>query len=147
LKKHLDFFKDKDVVILHDECQNGSLKDSQLDLFFKGIKKCKLVGTTATPLRLKPSMGGTELKMMNRMRDCLYTSIEDVVQIQDMVEQDYWTDLLYEVEDIDETSLQLNTTGTDYTLQSLKKFSEENNIIEKCETVSKRLSADGRNST
>ena len=146
LKKHIDFFKDKEVVILSDEAQNGSLKGSQLDKFVNGIKSCKLVGTTATPLRLKPGMGGSELKMMNRMRDCIFTSIEDVVQIQEVVEEGKWTKLLYDVEDMDESALQLNTTGTDYTLKSLKLFSEKNDIVSKCEAAVKKLLSEGRTS-
>ena len=147
LKKHLNFFKDKDVVILIDECHVGSLRGSQLDKFQKGIKRCKLVGTSATPLRLKSSMGGSELRMMNRMRDCLYSSIEDVVQIKDMVDEGKWSKLIYEVEDVDESFLQLNTTGTDFTVSSLKRFSEANGLIDKCVAATKRLREEGRNST
>lgn len=146
LKKHLNFFKDKEVVILNDECQNSSLKGSQLDKFIKGIKKCKVVGTTGTPVRLDSGMNGSELKMMNRMRKCFYTSIEDIVQIHEIIKDKRWSKLIYEVEDVDERFLELNTQGTEYTVESLKKFSEDNDLIGKAEESVDRLLKEGRKS-
>ena len=146
LVKQIEFFKDKDVVILVDECDKGSKKGSQLDKFVKDIKNCKLIGTTATPLRLKQGMSGTELKMMNRDRDCIYSSIEDVVQIQEGVAQGYWSPLIYDVKDIDESDLVLNGSGTEYTDDSLKKFSETNDITKRCVEIIKALVKERRKS-
>ena len=39
LKKHLKFFKDKEVVFLVDECQNHSLRGSNLHKFIESIPK------------------------------------------------------------------------------------------------------------
>jgi DNA repair protein RadD len=146
IKKHIEFYKDKEVVILNDEAQNSSLKGSQLDTFIKLIKKCKVVGTTGTPVRLDGGMMGTELKMMNRMRKCFYSSIEDVVQISEVIENKRWSELVYEVENIDESYLQLNTSGTEYTLKSLKAFSDANNLIDKAKEATERLLEEGRKS-
>lgn len=146
LKKYLPFFKDKDVVVLVDECQNSSLKGSQLDKFIKGIKKCSVVGTTGTPVRLASGMNGTELRMMNRMRDCFYSSIEDIVQISEVIKEGRWSKLLYEVEDIDDKHLKLNTTGADYTVESLKKFSEANGLVDKAAIAVNKLIKEGRKS-
>jgi len=145
LVKQIEFFKDKDVVILSDEAHNGSKKGSQLHTFITKIKKCKLLGTTATPLRLKPGMSGTELKMMNRDRDCFFTSIEDVVQIQD-VKDEYWSKLDYVIEDTDESSLKLNGSGTEFTDESLKKYSQENHLTDMCITAAEKLITEGRKS-
>jgi len=146
LKKHIGFFKDKEVVICVDEAQNSSLKGSQLDLFIRGIKKCKTIGTTGTPVRLDAGRDGTCLKMMNRMRKCFFSSIEDVVQIQEVISSNRWSKLLYEVEDMDESSLILNTSGTDYTLKSLKNFSDSNNLVEKARDAVNNLLDEGRKS-
>jgi DNA repair protein RadD len=70
------------VVILFDEAHEASATGSQLHKFIKQLNNYKLVGITATPFRLSNGMMGSSLKMMNRDRDCLYKSIEDVVQIQ-----------------------------------------------------------------
>jgi DNA repair protein RadD len=146
LKKHLKFFKDKEVVFLVDECQNHSLRGSNLHKFIESIPKATTIGTTATPTRLKPSMGGTMLRMMNRYRDCFYKSIEDVVQIHEVVAEKRWSKLLYEVENIDDTHLRLNTSGTDYTVESLKLFSEKNDLISKAAAATEKLLEEGRKS-
>ncbi len=140
LKKHIDFFKDKDVVILSDECDEGSKKGSDLHKFMRGIKKCKLMGTTATPLRL----GSGEIKMMNRDDDCFYSSIEDVVQIHEVIKGNYWSELKYTIGKVNTSELELNSTGNDFTLKSIKKFSIENNLIERCRKSVEYLQKDGR---
>ncbi len=142
LKKYVDFFKDKDVVILADECDEGSKKGSDLHKFMKHIKKCKLMGTTATPLRL----GNGEIKMMNRDFYCFYSSIEDVVQISEVIDGNYWSPLKYTVGKVDTRELELNSTGNDYTFDSIKKFSIANKIIERCMKSVKFLQDDGRKS-
>lgn len=132
-------------IVAHN-CQNSALKGSQLDKFIKGIKKCKVIGTTGTPVRLDSGLEGSELKMMNRMRKCFYSSIEDVVQIHEVIAEGRWSKLLYEVENVDDRFLELNSTGTEYTIKSLKEFSEANNIIDKAEQAIKRLVEEGRKS-
>lgn len=146
IKKYIEFYKDKEVVIVNDEAQNFALRGSQLDKFIKSIKKCKVVGTTGTPVRLASSMQGTSLKMMNRMRACFYNSIEDVVQISEVIEDKRWSKLIYEVENVDESNLELNTQGTEYTLKSLKQFTEVNDIITKAKLSIEKLIEEGRKS-
>lgn len=146
LKKYVDYFDKKEVIIIVDEAQNSSLKGSQLDKFIKTLKKCKVIGTTGTPVRLDSGMSGSELKMMNRMRKCFYSSIEDVVQISEVIAEKRWSKLVYEVEDVDESLLELNTVGTEYTLKSLKDFSEVNDLIGKAKGAVEKLLKEGRKS-
>ena len=146
LSKFIDFFKDKDVVIVDDEAQEGSATGSQLSEFVKKLKNYKLVGVTATPFRLSQSMEGTSLKMMNRDRSCIYKSIEDVVQISEVVEQNYWSKLLYDIKDVDEENLTLNTSGTEFTDDSIQKFKEVNDINNRLVEEIKDLISKGRKS-
>lgn len=132
-------------IVVHN-CHSGSKVGSQLDKFLKYIKTGKLIGTTATPFRLANSQGGSILKMMNRDRDCIYTSIEDVVQIHEVVEEKGWSPLVYLTKDVDESSLVLNTTGSDYTLESIKKFNQDNEIVENCILEAESLILQGRKS-
>lgn len=146
LSKFADFYKDKKVVIIYDECHTASAKGSQIDIFIKKLKDYRLVGVTATPFRLSNSITGTTLKMMNRDRDCIYKSINDVVQISEVVEQNYWSKLIYDIKDVDETDLELNTTGSDFTDKSLEKFKETNNINSKIICEVNNLILEGRKS-
>lgn len=142
IKKYIDFYIDKEVVILCDEAHNNSLKESQLHVFYEQIKKCRLIGVTATPLRLDKGW----LKMMNRMMDCFYSSIESIVQIKDIVDKGRWSPIRYEVEDLDETMLELNTTGNDYTQKSLELFYAKNDIVSKCVAAVNKLFSEGNES-
>jgi DNA repair protein RadD len=146
LKKHIDFFKDKDVILLQDEAHDSSLKKSEIGKFYKQLKKCKLLGFTATPMRLNNSASGTKLSMMNRQKDCIYSSIESVIQVSDVIDNNMWSKLVYDVENVDESKLKLNTTGSDYTLKSLEAFSEANNIVQKCVESVYRLREEDRES-
>lgn len=94
--------------------------------FYKKLKNYKLVGVTATPFRLSQGMEGTSLKMMNRDRKCIYKTIEDV-QISEVVEQNYWSNF-YMTKNVDEEDLKLNTSGTEFTDESIQKFKEANDI-------------------
>lgn len=146
LVKFADFFRDKKVVIIYDECHTASTKSSQIDTFLKQLKDYRLVGVTATPFRLAQSMSGATLKMMNRDRDCIYKSINDVVQISEVVEQNYWSKLVYDIKDIDETDLELNTNGSDYSDKSLEKFKETNDINSRVVDEINKLLTEGRKS-
>ena len=146
LVKFVDFFKDKEVVILDDEAQEGSKVESQLHRFVKELSNYKLVGVTATPFRLSQTLSGTTLKMMNRDRNCLYKSIQDVVQISEVVEQNYWSNLIYDIKNVDSSSLVLNSTGSDYTDKSVEKFKKVNNINKKVVEEIKKLLNSGRKS-
>jgi len=146
LIKHAEFFKNKEVVLLNDEAHEGSLRGGQLDKFVKKLKKCKVVGVTATPMRLNPTSGGARLSMMNRQFKCIYSTLESVVQVADVIAEGRWSKLIYNVENVDETKLELNTTGSDYTLESLAAFSDANNIKQKCVEAVYRLREEGRKS-
>jgi DNA repair protein RadD len=146
LIKFANYFKDKKTVIVYDEAHTASAKGSQIDMFVKQLKDYRLVGVTATPFRLSNGMTGTSLKMMNRDRDCIYKSINDVVQISEVVEQNYWSKLIYDIKDVDETDLVLNTTGSDFTDKSLEKFKETNDINSKIIYEVNNLILEGRKS-
>lgn len=146
LIKHINFFKDKDVVILQDECQESSMVGSQIDRFLKNLSTYRLVGVTATPFRLSSGMDGSSLKMMNRDKKCFYKSIQDIVQIGEIVSQNYWSPLVYKIVNVDESSLILNSTGADFTDDSIMKFKEDNDILDKVVEEVDELLKEGRKS-
>ena len=95
-----------------------------------------VLGLTATPFRLQTISDGfknrSRLTMLTKRTNerAFYKDILHVTQIKEMVEGKYWSELLYEAYDADISSLQLNTTGSDYTEESLNEFFELNNIEE-----------------
>lgn len=96
IKKEVQTLKKIGVkYVVVDECQNGSKRDSQLDKFLKELEVSNLLGLTATPVSLSASMNGSILKMMNRDRNNLFTSIHHIVPIQELVKQGYWCPIEY----------------------------------------------------
>jgi DNA repair protein RadD len=125
-------FIDKDIkYVIQDECQLHSQAGSKLSSFLRGIKINNLLGLTATPMYLKTSLEGSQLKIMTRVKGKLYNKIAHVTQIKELVENNYWSKLEYEVVDVDNKSLKFNTTGSDYTLKSMIINYQDNNIARK----------------
>lgn len=129
IKKEVKALKTVGVkYIVVDECQNGSKRGSQLDKFLKELNIGNLLGLTATPVSLSASINGSMLKMMNRDRDNLFTSIHHIVPIQELVNQGYWTPIEYRQIEIDDSKLKLNTTGAEFTKESVLQNYEYNEL-------------------
>ena len=131
IKKEVKALKNlgvKNVII--DECHIGVLSESQLRIFLKELNVTNLLGLTATPLVLNSSMGGAELKMLTKMRGKLFTDIAYVSQIRDMIDNNFWSPLKYKVVKQNQSHLKVNTSGSDFTEESLQEFYEENNLSE-----------------
>lgn len=109
--------KDKNIndgVIVHNCHTVPPNKNSMYRKFLSGFKG-NIIGFTATPFRLKSSM----LKMIHRMRPKFFNSVNHVVQIKEMLDSDYWSKLVYHDIDWDDSKLILNSTGSDYTKESI----------------------------
>lgn len=129
IKKEVQTLKKIGVkYVVVDECQNGSKRDSQLDKFLKELEVSNLLGLTATPVSLSASMNGSILKMMNRDRNNLFTSIHHIVPIQELVKQGYWCPIEYRQIKINESKLKLNTTGAEFTKESVLQSYILNNL-------------------
>jgi len=126
---NLEAFKALGVQnIIMDECDIASKEGNRLGDVMKFLKVKKLLGLTATPIITKNSQEGSYFQMMHRSRECLFNNIIHVTQIQDVLE--YWTPIKYKAsrEKVDSSMLKLNSTGNDYTAESMKKFYDSNSI-------------------
>ena len=52
-----------------------------------------------------------------------------------MIKLGYWSNLIYEIEDVDTTALSLNTTGVSFTDMSVNEFYEQNSMAEWIEEI------------
>jgi DNA repair protein RadD len=129
-----------------DEAHLSTKAGSQVRQLFKDIGITHIVGLTATPLYLEGGMNGASLKMMNRARWKMFTGIKYITQISELVEKGFWSKLLYQVNDTDETYLQENSNGSDFTVQSQKNYYEANNLKEQITEEVSNLIAQGRKS-
>lgn len=122
----LDSFKRfKNIII--DECHFASKEGNQLDIVIQKLGIKKVLGFTATPILMKNTMEGSYLQIMSRSRTCLFDNIIHVTQVEDILP--YWSKIEYRISrDSDSKMLRLNSTGNDFTADSLKKFYDSNSI-------------------
>lgn len=131
--KHPELFEDFNYAII-DECHglNPKSADSMLTSFFKATGIEHIVGLTATPYRIDTlwtrNPDGTltstaSLKMINRIsRTPFFKSIAYKIETAELIEQGYLAPVRYFHEPNDWTQLRVNTTGADFTADSLEKF-------------------------
>jgi DNA repair protein RadD len=132
-------FKQMGVTkIIIDECDRYPRnKSGQLRKFVDGMKATHVLGLTATPLKLQTNMGDTgpysKLVMLtNRSKHGMFFKfILHVSQIQDIVKLGYWSPLEYQSYDFDTGALVYNSSGAEYTSDSIARSYENQNIGDK----------------
>lgn len=151
IKKIAKEFKNmgvKNVII--DECHMGYSPntDSMFRKFMKELNPDKVLGFTATPIRLKQygdmHDNWSQLNFLNTGRPVYFRDILHVVPISMMVERGYWSKLEYEQYDFDEGTLRLNSSGAEYTEHSIKRAIEEQGINNNIYLRVKNLLKEGR---
>jgi DNA repair protein RadD len=116
------------VKVIIDEAHIGVKSGSQLRTFLKSLGVNNTLGLTATPFVLQSSMNGAELKMLTKIKGKLFTTIAYVHQMNSMLENKYWTPIEYRVIKQDDEFLKVNSSGSDYTEDSMRKFYEGNDL-------------------
>lgn len=116
----------KSIII--DEVHLGTKSDSLIRAFIKAVGIKNVLGLTASPLYLQSGLYGSELKIMTKVKNRLFSDIAYVTQIKELVSKSFWTPLKYDVIKQDGSILKVNSSGADYTSESLKKFYKENNL-------------------
>jgi DNA repair protein RadD len=124
VKVAVDQLKEMGVkTVLIDECHATFSPDenSQFSIFMKKLAPTKVIGLTATPFRLKSSMEGSELKLLTRMRPNYFKHFISIIQIQEIIESGYWSRIDYERHQFNESGLEINTSGSDYSEDSIRE--------------------------
>lgn len=124
--------------IIIDECDRYPReKSGQLRRFVDGMKATHILGLTATPLKLQSNMSDTgpysKLVMLtNRSsKGAFFKHILHVSQIQDTVKLGFWTPLVYQSYDFDTGALVFNSSGAEFTNDSIARAYENQNIEDK----------------
>jgi len=127
--KKPELFKDFKYVII-DECHlvNPKSFDGMYMTFLNAIKCTKVCGFTATPYRLQQKWlreGGelyyaSCLKMINRIHPFFFKKIVFKMETDELIRQKYLSPIRYFTDDIDLDSLRVNSTGADYTEESME---------------------------
>jgi DNA repair protein RadD len=127
-----ELFKHFKYVII-DECHQVNPKNisGMYTKFLKEIGCQSVCGLTATPYRLenkffKNSSGNmfytSSLKMVNRIHPFFFKKIVYKVETQDLIDQGYLSPIKYYCDEVDLSGLRVNSTGRDFTEESLAQF-------------------------
>ena len=130
-------FRERGVkVLLVDECHASYPPEegSMFRRFIDDLKPTHIIGFTATPFRLKTygdlRNNWTQLNMLTSGRPTVFKDIIHVTQIQELVRDKFWAKLNYEMLDFDTSTLRLNSTGAEYTEQSVQRAIIEQGVNE-----------------
>ena len=145
-------FRERGVkVLLVDECHASYPPEegSMFRKFIDDLKPTHIIGFTATPFRLKTygdlRNNWTQLNMLTSGRPTVFKDIIHVTQIQELVRDKFWAKLNYEMLDFDTSTLRLNSTGAEYTEQSVQRAIIEQGVNENVFKRCKKLIEEGKN--
>lgn len=144
-KWHL--FRDVKHIIV-DECHLVNAKDgaSMYNSFFKFIPEAKIMGCTATPYRLTSGFDGAMLKFLTRTSPRIFNKVLYYIQNDVLFNNGYLAKLKYYDETvIDRNKLTMNSTGTDFTEDSIKAHYRAINMVQKTINYANRLLAKRKN--
>ena len=120
VKNHVEEFSHFRYVIV-DECHLVNPKEGMYRDFFKAIR-CKIIGLTATPYRLYSTRNGAVLRFITNTSPRVFSRLLFFVQIGYLCGQGYLAKLnYYRIPLIDLNRLRRNSTGADYTDDSVQR--------------------------
>lgn len=143
-----EYFQDVRYVLI-DEASEVNPAQGQYKQFFAALHKdTRYLGLDATPFRLRSSIYGSQMHFLTRINPRLFNQVVHFTQIQELFDKGYLARPQYfsmekEIQ-IDERQLELNSTGADYTDESVQRHLFKIGFHEHLADVVKRLMAKER---
>ena len=139
--RHLDIIAGYRYAII-DECHYVNAKNDET-MYNRLITTLglKVVGLTATPYRMHTNSFGSQLKFLTRTRPRLFSEVLYVVQVRELLEQGFLARVNYYCPQMrfNTQNLKVNSTGNDYTDQSVLSEYKRSNFYESIEEIIFRL--------
>ena len=143
-KKHHLFREFKNIIV--DECHLVNSEAGMYKDFIHALDGVSVLGLTATPYRLSTSMEGAMLKFLTRTRVKIFSKVIYYVQNNVLFDAGHLAKLKYfSFSVINREMLSLNSTGTDYTADSLKRYYSQINMPQTTAYYAGRLLAKRKN--
>ena len=119
-KKHL--FKGLENILI-DECHLVNSNAGMYCEFIKAFPKAKVLGLTATPYRLETTSTGPQLTFLTRSSPRIFDKVLYYVQNDFLFNAGFLAELeYYNFDVIDRSKLEVNSSGTDFTQTSLRRY-------------------------
>lgn len=143
LIKDVEDFLDVDVVII-DECHYNCTRGGDIHEIIKKLKPKKVIGLTATPCMLENNSDfSTKLQILTHTSKSIFKKIIHITQVKELVDNGYWSDLVYHKERFDGSALIKNSTGNDFTKDSIIRSYESNDTNEKIAETFRKMKRKG----
>lgn len=145
VKSKTEFFAHFQYVII-DECHGVNAKGGMYSDFLSTLN-CKVLGLTATPYRLSTDgFGGSILKFLTRTSPRVFSDLIYHVQIKELLDCGYLAKMeYYSIDVVDTAQLRINSTGADYTDDSVKRHYSEIDFNSRLKMIIQRLINANRN--
>jgi DNA repair protein RadD len=119
-KKHL--FKGLQNILI-DECHLVNSDAGMYQEFIKAFPEAKVLGLTATPYRLEQTSEGPQLTFLTRSNPRIFDNVLYYVQNDLLFNSGFLAELeYYNFDVIDRSKLEVNSSGTDFTQNSLRRY-------------------------
>jgi DNA repair protein RadD len=128
-----DLFTNFPYVIV-DECHLVNSKEGMYKTFLGEMEKAgaKILGLTATPYRLASNSFGSELRFLTRTRPKVFREMIYFVQNRELFDSGYLARMEYSNGNgFDRGRLDVNSTGADYTDESVRRYYRSMNFQDK----------------
>ena len=128
-----DLFTRFPYVII-DECHGVNAKEGMYRTFLSELEKAgaKILGLTATPYRLASNSFGSELRFLTRTRPKVFHEMIYFVQNRQLFDAGHLARMEYRDENgFDRERLETNSTGADYTDESVQRYYRAVNFQDK----------------
>jgi DNA repair protein RadD len=135
-----DLFRNFRHVIV-DECDLCNSKEGMYKGFLTAMNDAgaKALGLTATPYRLHSNSFGSELRFLTRTRPRIFEKMIYHVQNRELFDAGYLAKMEYaSTNGFDRGRLEINSTGADYTDESVERYYRATNFPDKILTVIER---------
>lgn len=149
IKNYEDFAHIKYVII--DECHRvPPKKNSEYVKFLNTIPKAKVLGLTATAFRLKnyrdPWSGApfSKINLLPREKPKFFNDFLHITQIHELYEQGFLSPIVYAEMVWDNGQLKVNSTGADYTEDSVDRAIKQQMVIERIPSLVLKALSKGR---
>jgi DNA repair protein RadD len=140
--EHFDHIK----YVLIDEAHLVNSRAGMYKDFLGHLPDARIAGLTATPYRLSTTSEGPMLKFLTRTRPAVFDDVVYYVQNGQLFRDGHLAKLEYhQIKGFDRSKLQANSTGAEYTDESVKRHFRELNFADKTVRVVERLLEIGRN--
>ncbi len=134
--------------VIVDECDLVNAKGGMYLDFLNALGDIRIIGLTATPFRLTTDgYGGSIMKFLTRTRPRVFTQVIAYAQIGTLVQQGHLMKPTYHaVPGFSRAALAYNTTGADFTDQSVTRHFNKIGFRDRLKRVVLRAQAVGRQS-